>query len=387
MSIEMRWAVIGYKRECFSEEFITNRPMDFYEDESQLSEDYDFYIYASDGYKNPCLKYVNSDSWGFESELSFLGSLQNYAGDDDFRLKHLRRMFGAEEEDDTFYHPFNLSDAFAYLTNKKLNVEAARFNGDETVSEIIKWFRDVAKQNHEIQNGNAIIVYEGSDIQKAFELANEVREWFGIEVDALVPYCYGADSEHIDISFWWYDANAEISILQAQWYQYYRAKLAYASGDQELDMDDYCDLVWRTWRYICNVQTKIDLCLKSDASDVKTGKSFLDGFYKYIKTIELLTYYSVLPEKDKSKNYLFTVSAMLADELSRLASGGKESGIPLYYFWGEFMGFDGHNMDITMAAKGDNEHIIYDVFSKDYTVLLKAAKEINERVVKEDSTV
>ena len=381
----MRWAVIGYKRERFSEEFIAKHQMDFYEDESQLSGDYDFYIEAAHGHHCSCLKYVNSEGLGFKSWLDFLGPPQNYTGDECFRLKHLRMMFG--EEDSTFYAPLSLRDAFAYLTNKSLSTAAARFNGDETVGEMIKWFRDVAKQNHEIQNGNAIIVYEGSDIQKAFELANEVREWFGIEVDALVPYCYGADSEHIDISFWWYDANAEISILQAQWYQYYRAKLAYASGDQELDMDDYCDLVWRTWRYICNVQTKIDLCLKSDASDVKTGKSFLDGFYKYIKTIELLTYYSVLPEKDKSKNYLFTVSAMLADELSRLASGGKESGIPLYYFWGEFMGFDGHNMDITMAAKGDNEHIIYDVFSKDYTVLLKAAKEINERVVKEDSTV
>ena len=380
MSIEMRWAVIGYKRECFSEEFITNRPMDFYEDESQLSEDYDFYIYASDGYKNPCLKYVNSDSWGFESELSFLGSLQNYAGDDDFRLKHLRRMFGAEEEDDTFYHPFNLSDAFAYLTNKKLNVEAARFNGDETVSEIIKWFRDVAKRNSDIRNSNAIIVYEGPNFRKAFELANEVREWFGVEVDELAPYCVGADPEHIDISFWWYDANATISRLREQWENYYRFKSAYASGDMELDMDDYCDLVERTWHYINDVRNKIKLCLESDASDAKIGRSFLVGFHEYVKTTELLTSYSVLPEKDKSKNYLFTVSAMLADELSRLA-GGKKSGTPSYILWGEFNGISGPNMDITMAAKRSysSERIIYDVSDKDYTVLLKAAKEINEQ--------
>lgn len=70
---------------------------------------------------------------------------------------------------------------------------------------------------------------------------------------------------------------------------------------------------------------------------------------------------------------------MLADELSRLAAG-KKSGTPQYIYYGEYMGFGGSSMDVTLATSNPDseERVLYCIEDKDYQVLLASAKRINE---------
>ena len=83
--------------------------------------------------------------------------------------------------------------------------------------------------------------------------------------------------------------------------------------------------------------------------------------------------------KDNSKDYLFTVTALLADELSRLAAG-KRSGTPKYNIYGEYYGFSGCTMDVTLAASHPSspERVLYSIEEKNYQVLLEPARRINE---------
>ncbi len=371
----LRWAVVGYNRDNFSEEFISTHPMDFYENEDQINGEYDIYLMNYHGHYTPSVEYRNGQHTGFKSPLTFFGVAPNYAGEGDFRLKHLRMLMGTE---DCSFSPIDFADICSLLGNKNLTIDASSFSAEESVSTIVKWIRGVDK-HHSIKNNNAVIVFEGNDIVKAVELVEEVSEWFGVEVEALALYSDESESDRINISFWWYEAIDEVRRLREHWDGYYDDKLRYSSGEKVIDMDDYCELVRRTWRYIRNIDRDIDNSLKQGSSSVEIGRTFLLGFHEYIKIVERITYYAVLPEKDNSKDYIFTVSAFLADELARLAAG-KKFGTPQYNFYGEYMGFRGCSMDVTLAAPhpSSSERVLYSIEDKNYQVLIESAKRINE---------
>lgn len=372
----LRWAVVGYNRDNFSEEFISTHPMDFYENEDQIKGEYDIYLMNEHGYYTPSVEYRNGQHIGFKSPLTFFGWTPNYAGEGDFRLKHLRMLMGTE---DYSFFPIDFADVCSLLGNKNLTIDASSFSAEESVLTIVKWIRDVDKR-HSIKNNNAVIVFEGNDIAKANELVEEVSEWFGVEVGALALYSDEAETDRINISFWWYEAIDEVRSLREHWDRYYDDKLCYASGEKVIDMDDYCELVRRTWWYISHIDWDIDNSLKQESSSVEIGRTFLLGLHEYLRIVERLTYYSLLTGKDNSKDYLFTVTALLADELSRLAAG-KKAGTPQYNFYGEYMGFSGCSMDVTLAAPhpSSSERVLYSIEDKNYQVLLEPAKRINEK--------
>ncbi len=228
-----KWAVIGYDRQNFSEEFISAHPMDFYESEDLIEGEYDIYLMNEHGYYAPSVEFRNGQHTGFKSPLIFFGWAPNYAGEGDFRLKHLRMLMGTE--DDSFF-PLDFIDVCSLLGNKNLTIDASSFSTEDSVSTMVKWIRDVDKR-HSIKNHNAVIVFEGNDIAKANELVEEVSEWFGVEVGALALYSDEAESNRINISFLWYEAIDEVRSIRVHWDRYYDDKQHYASGEKTIDMD------------------------------------------------------------------------------------------------------------------------------------------------------
>lgn len=372
----LKWAVVGYNKDNFTEEFISRHPMDFYESEDQIEGEYDIYLMNEHEYYIPSVEYRNGQNTGFKSGLCFFGYAPNYDGEGDFRLKHLRMLMGTE---DFSFYPIDFADICSLLGNKYLTIDSSSFSEEDSVSTIVKWIRDEVDKRHSIKNNNVVIVYEGNDIAKAGELSEEISDWFGVEVEALALYSDESESGRINISFIWYEAIDKVRGLREHWDRYYDEKDQYLSGDKTIDMDDFCELVRRTWWYIWNIDFSIDNSLRQGTSSVEVGKSFMLGFHEYIKIVERLTYYSVLAEKDNSKDYLFTVTAMLADELSRLAAG-KKSGTPTYNMYGEYYGFSGSTMDVTLAAPhpSSSERVQYSIEEKNYQILLEPAKRINE---------
>lgn len=92
----LRWAVVGFNRDNFSEEFISTHPMDFYEDGEHIKGEYDIYLMNEHGYYTPSVEFRDGQHTVFESSLTFFGLAPNYT-DEDFRLKHLRMLMGTED--------------------------------------------------------------------------------------------------------------------------------------------------------------------------------------------------------------------------------------------------------------------------------------------------
>ena len=371
----LSWAVVGFSRDNYTEEFISSHPMDFFEDISEVPDGYKVYLSNEhDGFV-PMIEYKSSGKNSFKSSLVFWGTAPNYAGEGDFRLKHLRMMLGTE---DYPFFPCDFADSCKILGNKQLTVDYHSFSSDTTVDAIVKWVREF-NEKHSIINQNAVLVYEGEDIVKAGDLHDELENWFSLEIENTWVFCEDVDPNAINISIWSYEPSCEVRGLRESWDRFYDWKELYISGEKELDMPSFCDLVRRTWMFIEHFKVEVDSALEEGRASCEVRRSFLSGLMEYMRMVERLTYYSVLPEKDNSKDYTFTVSAMLADELARLA-GGKESGRPGYNFYGDFMGLGGTDMDVTLAAEhpSNPDRVFYDIESMNYEVLYDAAKRINE---------
>lgn len=371
----LKWAVVGYNRANFSEEFIASHPMDFYETEEDISGVYDIYLMNEHGHYTPSIEFRNSKGVGFKSALTFLGTAPNHAGEGDFRLKHLRMLFGM---DDYSFYPFDFADVCQVLGDKDLTIDARSFSSEDSVENIIKWIRGIGKEHH-IKDQEIVIVFEGDNLTFAAELSEKISECFCVRIGILAVYSENVDSEVMNISLCWYETVSDIRNLRNRWDRYYEGKFLYASGEKEIDMDDYCELVEKTWWYLRRVKHRVEDYLSDNSHYVEVDRTEVLSFFEYVKMMQRLTYYSVRPDKDQSKDYIYTVTAMLADELARLACG-KEFGTPSYNFYGEFTGLHGIDMDVTLAAPhpGSDKRVYYSTSEKNYQVLFEAAKRLNE---------
>ena len=370
-----RWAVVGIEKKNFDKKFLKTHPIDFYENEEDIGEEYDFILHDYHNGHCPYIEYRGSNGNGFECPLTFWGLQPNFAGPNDCRLKHLRMILGIEDFSEV---PVDFADIKKILGNKDLTVDGFSFPADVSVETFIRQIRKIGK-NRSIENKNVFMVFEGGTLDQIDTFSSELEEWFGVIVDGISAYENNADQNTLNISLWWYDATSEISYLRQRWDRYYDWKEYYLTGEKEIDIDDYCRLVEKTWWYIIHVNWKIDEYLGDKAAYSNVDRASILCFHEYIRLIQRLTYYSSRPEKDLSKDYIYTVTAMLADELARLATG-KQSGTPTYNFYGDYIGFGGTDMDVTLAAShpSSTKRVYYSISDKNYQDLFDAAKRLNE---------
>lgn len=374
-NLSFKWAVIGVNRDYFTDEFIATHPMDFYENEEQIKGEYDYYLRNEHEIRTLSIEYRANQCYSFRSQIAFCGADLNHADRADFRLRHLRMLLGSEPG--TLF-PYTFADIYSCLANRRIEIDSRSFPNEYHLSKIIEWISDNESCFYKDKK-DLILIVEGDYLWRADNLMEEItRARFGFEISFCAFFVDETNSDRTNVSFLWYDTATEVKSLRATWDGYINNKLEYISGKKSIDTDDYCELVKNTWLYIEKISWEIRNAT-GEGDTYKPHNKFFYGFYEYMMLVEDIKEYSMMVGLDNSKDYMFTVTAILADGLARFASG-RRTGIPQYGHSGSYMGVESlYSPDGTVLASAPgSKDIVYNVRKKNYQVLFEVARRINE---------
>lgn len=266
----------------------------------------------------------------------------------------------------------------SYFDGMSFDVQSTTVNSEEAVSTIYEWAADNINDDDFSKEGKNVLLFVSGNIS-FLEFTELVGKIEGNEDFEIAPSLYhedGNDSE-VQVSLWWYDPIEKVKGLTEKWLLYCEEKKAYREKQKSVDMDDFANIVNRTWHYLSSNRIEAKTAMEGSQPDVAVMRRLFREGLAIIQLAENMATYAFDDVDNYKDNPLYSVTLFLADELARLAAG-KEFGIPWYDYKGDFIGLSGSSMDLALLSTklADNHRIYYDVDKMDYQDVLKAISEM-----------
>ncbi len=152
-----------------------------------------------------------------------------------------------------------------------------------------------------------------------------------------------------------------IKDLNEKWDKYVENKNAYSSGNEEILLNDFAELVKNTFEVITNVKMNY---IEKQVMPENTW-----NVHSYLELISLLSEYAPNYDifEDKSRDLVFSVTYMIVDSLKFYATYPDVTISGLLWIYPEYY-------SLREDAHIDKDEFIYDIYDADFSELFEFAK-------------
>ena len=160
----------------------------------------------------------------------------------------------------------------------------------------------------------------------------------------------------------------KISDLQKNWEEQCSLKIGYALGEENINLDDFRDLIKETYELIREVKEKYifkNVCLGQET------------LFEFISLICTISQYALTEESifDKSENYIFTATTLLANTLKEYAIGWKILEDILFKNSSSDGIFDFSDITDELDNEIDLKSYTYDIYEGNFSEILEFASQ------------